>query len=358
VEETVPEVEEEEEEEEDPFKDFSELQSPPQTRQSPTITIASPRQQQQTEQLAVPTADNNVSDSSPASTLSRADLDRLPHPGDGSGSLKAHHFDLSGLGISKGTPPLLVPPSKVSEPIKSPEGACYFDSHPPETTQVGETPLLRLEEEEEGDSATWGREEAERKLEEARLEKEKLTEETIRQSSSPPSRSSAGFSGAPPPLASPATPSHVQHSHSAPPSTSTPFPRSALKPSRAQTDPTNFHSSSTPVRASSEEARLPRSVSFSDGKLQGKIENPVVGMERWKGSRLKYEVSKASRSSSFEMTAPAGGGFGELEMDDEIVDETLQEWEEEKNESGELLFRPPVREDMRSLLSLDIFCSC
>ncbi|GAA5960591.1 hypothetical protein JCM3765_005867 [Sporobolomyces pararoseus] len=322
VEETVPEVEEEEEEEEeDPFKDFSELRSPPQARPSPTIVVGSPRQQ---EQLSVPSP-NDVSDVSPASTLSRADLDKLPHPGDGSGSLKSHHFDLSGLGISKGTPPLLAPPSKKSEPIKSPEGACYFDSHPPESTVLGETPLLRLEEEEE-DSATWGREEAERKLEEARLEKEKS--KVRRSSPSPPTpATTARFGSAPPPQASPATPAHIQHSHSAPPSTSTPFPRSALKPSRAQTDPTNFYSSSTPIRASSEEPKLPRSVSFSDGKLQGKIENPVVGFEKWKGSRLKYELSKSGQASSFDMNAP---GFGELEMDEDAAEESRRDWEQEK----------------------------
>ncbi|GAA5981011.1 hypothetical protein JCM5350_000011 [Sporobolomyces pararoseus] len=327
VEETVPEVEEEEEEEEeDPFKDFSELQSPPQVRQSPTIVVASPRQQ---EQLSIPSP-IDVSDVSPASTLSRADLDKLPHPGDGSGSLKSHHFDLSGLGISKGTPPLLAPPSKKSEPIKSPEGACYFDSHPPESTVLGETPLLRLEEEEE-DSATWGREEAERRLGEARLEKE--TAEVPQCSRSPPTPAVISRSGsAPPPKASPATPAHIQHSHSAPPSTSTPFPRSALKPSRAQTDPTNFYSSSTPIRASSEEPKLPRSVSFSDGKLQGKIENPVVGFGKWKGSRLKYEVSKAARSSSIDMSAPGGGGFGDLEMDEDAdaVEESQRDWEQGK----------------------------
>ncbi|GAA5913799.1 uncharacterized protein JCM6883_003995, partial [Sporobolomyces salmoneus] len=310
VEETVPEIEEveEEEEEEDPFKDFSELQSPPQQRQSTTVAIPSPSAQTQ---LSVPVNASSPSTVSPASTLSRADLDKLPLPGDGSGSPKLHHFDLSGLGISKGTPPLLAPPPKTVEPIKSPEGACYFDSNPPEDPQVDVTPLLRPEEEEH-DSASWGREEAKRKLEQA-------TEEPR---SSPPTASSA-FGTSPPPQASPATPSHVHHSQSAPPSTSTPFPRSALKPSRALTDPTNFHSAAaTPIRVVSDETKLPRSVSFSDGKLQGKIENPVGGSERWKGSRLKYEVSKASRTSRTDATAPVGGGFGELEMDEEFVEKT------------------------------------
>lgn len=343
VEATVPELdegpdeekeEEEDEEEEDPFKDFSELQSPPQRRQSSTSIVISPPKNVQ---LPIPRPDAAAADVSPASTLGRADLDKLPLPGDGSGSLKLHQFDLSGLGITKGTPPLLAPPAKKALPAKSPEGACYFESHPPEAREIGETPLLRHEEEEE-DSATWGGEQAERQLEQAESQRPEGHDSSPgTDSPSVPVRDTVAAS-----QPSPATPAHSQKSQSAPPTTSTPFPRSALKPSRAQTDPTNFHSSSTPIRASSEEPKLPRSVSFSDGKLQGKIENPLIGIEPWRGSRLKYEVGKTTRAESLDLTAPAGGGFGELEMDEGLTYQAVSH--QSPPDSGQLPFLAHDRE--------------
>ncbi|GAA5826499.1 hypothetical protein JCM5353_003027 [Sporobolomyces roseus] len=334
--------EEEEEEEEDPFKDFSELQSPPQSQSlhsSQPLTINEPPRSQS--HLQVPPLPSPSIPPSPVSTLSRADLDHLPLPGDGSGSLKLHHFDLSGLGISKGTPPLLVPPStKDSQQLdKSPEGACYFDSQPEEkVAEIGETPLLRLEEEleEEEDSASWG--------EERLPEKKELVEPRPRPSLSPSPPLLLRSHSEPPPLP-PTTPSHIQHTQSAPPSTSTPFPpRSALKPCRAQTDPTGFHTSSTnlvasltstPIRAGQgvQEPKLPRSVSFSDGKRHGKIR----GLESWekdkdKGSKLRYEVGKASLKTSGAVDLDGqGGAFGELEMDESVAD-AEESWEVDEKE--------------------------
>jgi len=339
--------EEEEEEEEDPFKDFSELQSPPQSQsqhssQPPTIqppTINEPRSRSH---LKVPPLPSPSIPPSPVSTLSRADLDHLPLPGDGSGSLKLHHFDLSGLGISKGTPPLLVPPStKDSQQVEtSPEGACYFDSQPEEeVAEIGETPLLRLEEEEEveeeEDSASWGEE---------KLPEKKELVEPRRPSLFPSPPLLLRTHSEPPPLP-PTTPSHVQHTQSAPPSSSTPFPpRSALKPCRAQTDPTGFHTSSTnlvasltstPIRAGQgvQEPKLPRSVSFSDGKRHGKIRGlESCEKDKDKGSKLRYEVGKASLKTSGAVDLDGkGGAFGELEMDESVAD-AEESWEVDEKE--------------------------
>ena len=328
----VEEREEDEEEEEDPFKDFSELQSPPQSQSESQHSSRPPtiNEPQSRNSLVVPPL-LSPSIPSPVSTLSRADLDNLPLPGDGSGSLKLHHFDLSGLGISKGTPPLLAPPRKEPKELeKSPEGACYFDSQPhEEVPEVGETPLLRLEEEEE-DSATWGEER------EGNESPEKSRPSPLRTHSEP------------------ATPSHIQQTQSAPPSTSTPFPRSALKPSRAQTDPTGFTSTlastSTPIRTGSE-PKLPRSVSFSDGKRQGKIR----GLESWeKGSRLRYEVGKASLTGAVGLDGQ-GGAFGELEMDESVAD-AEEDWEaneEEEERRDELESGTSFRSDLSVLKHTD-----
>ncbi|GAA6015309.1 hypothetical protein JCM11491_001007 [Sporobolomyces phaffii] len=323
VAETVHEEEEDadEEEEEDPFKDFSELQSPPNARQSrssgsPKATVVTPPPVPSQHSLSVPPATTSSTNASPGSTLSRADLDKLPHPGDGSGSLKLHQFDLSGLGISKGTPPLLkVPASSVAATrVKSPEGACYFDPPPAKNVEVGESPLLRLEDEaeEEEDSATWGKNSDGTDID---------------------SRSQDEVGGK-----SPATPAHADQfnpidarTRSAPrASNATPFPpRSALKPSRAQTEPTNFVSRSalaaattaTPIRGGFEHQRFqpPRSVSFSDGKTQGKIEN----VERW----------NSPTKSRFNSTFSLGGGFGELEMDEKHEQVASQEGDQEETAS-------------------------
>ncbi|GAA5931005.1 hypothetical protein JCM1841_005454 [Sporobolomyces salmonicolor] len=269
---SLPEAEEEEQEqdESDPFRDFSELKSPA----SSAAAAPSPAPASTTLAPAVVP--------SPASTASRADLDALPRPGDGSGSLKAADLLLlSGLGITKGTPPLLAPPEKDKEKVaeKSPEGMCYFEAFPPEERKE-EGPLLTLEEEEE-DSATWGGGES-----------SQPRPSPPRQSTSAPALSPAS--------GPPATP--APSSRSAPPSrsNSTPLPRSALKPSsRAHSDPLAF-------------ASTPRSVSFSDGKTSGKIEG-LVPLGYTGGSRLKFEMS----ASTAETTASGiGGGPGELELDE------------------------------------------
>ncbi|GAA5874446.1 hypothetical protein JCM1840_000783 [Sporobolomyces johnsonii] len=271
---SLPEAEEEgeEQDESDPFRDFSELKSPA------SSSAAAPTPAPASTSIAPAVLP------SPASTASRADLDALPRPGDGSGSLKAADLLLlSGLGITKGTPPLLAPPKEDEEKVveKSPEGRCYFEAPPTEEERREEEgPLLTLEEDEE-DSATWGR------------------GESSKPQPSPP-RQSASAPALSPATGPPATP--APSSRSAPPSrsNSTPFPRSALKPSsRAHSDPLAF-------------ASTPRSVSFSDGKTSGKIEG-LVPLGFAGGSRLKFEMS----ASTAETTASGiGGGPGELELDE------------------------------------------
>ncbi|BGP50011.1 Protein nud1 [Rhodotorula kratochvilovae] len=321
--EIVEEVEDEGEEEDDPFRDFSELRS------------------------------------GNASGAAAADLDALPHAGDRSGSLPrggpvlgrtSALLDLSGLGITKGSPSLMAPaqPAKVVEP--SPAGACYFEEPPAEDRpeeEGADGPQLVLESE---DSATWGRGDAQGRLRTAETlpiaddePQEAESEDELAESSmlglyraahaalgddATEEMPAAAPAQAPLP-ATPASVVRISAPTSRPESAPTPIPavpRSALKPTRAQSDPATYATSagtSTPLRATSEPPRVPRSVSFSDGKTSGKIEGLVSTPQAPPfrplgfGSRLKFEVG-----------GEGSEGPGSLEFDEAFETQSEEEGED------------------------------
>ncbi|ORY73857.1 hypothetical protein BCR35DRAFT_293569 [Leucosporidium creatinivorum] len=121
----------------------------------------------------------------------------------------------------------------------------------------------------------------------------------------------------------PATPRPPTTTSSSSNATPIPLPRSALKPSsRSKSDPI----AGTPqAQQIASDLKVPRSVSFSDGKTSGKIEGLVVEREKERlemGSRLKFEVltksSEGSASASGEglMGEGFGGEPGSLIMDE------------------------------------------
>ncbi|KAM0751427.1 hypothetical protein T439DRAFT_380394 [Meredithblackwellia eburnea MCA 4105] len=104
------------------------------------------------------------------------------------------------------------------------------------------------------------------------------------------------------------------------------MPRSALKSAvRSKSDPVMSTPAAGSASATSTETRVPRSVSFSDGKLSGKIEGLVIERPREPdfmavaglGSRLKFEVS-AVGSSEDGVTMGPNAEAGSLEMDDDL----------------------------------------
>ncbi|GAA6054530.1 hypothetical protein JCM3770_005831 [Rhodotorula araucariae] len=298
------------EDEEDPFRDFSELRS------------------------------------GNASGAAAADLDALPHAGDGSGSLprdgavasrSSALLDLSGLGITKGTPQLPGPVAQSERVEPSPAGVYHFQDPPAEERPAGEAadgPQLVLDSE---DSATWGRGDARSGLREA--EALFVTDESEPQDADSDDglveSSMLGLYRAahaalgedateevlaltPAEAAAPATPaSAARNSAPTPRAGSVPapvIPRSALKPSRAQTDPATYTSStgtSTPMRAASEPPRVPRSVSFSDGKTSGKIDGLFAVAEAAPFRPLGF-----GRRLKFEVGGEGGEGPGSLEFDE------------------------------------------
>lgn len=314
-----------EDDEEDPFKDFSELRSD--------------------KSIVAPAASTAGADEA-------VNLDHLPHAGDGSGSLPRRFVEsVSGLGITKGTPPLAgtAVASAASKPApavveQSPAEACYFSPPPVETRPAEEGPEgphLVLESE---DSATWGRGDALRKRKEA----EKLFDAGSgegREDGELDDFAEASMLGLyqaahgefeeeeettteahVPSRALTAAPRH-RPSHSTPPATATPAPatpfsaarlapsasapqppRSALKAPRAQSDPL----AATPLARVVASAGPPRSVSFSDGKTSGKIEG-LVPLEPYKPFALASDARPDFGSGlRFEM----GDGPGSLEFDE------------------------------------------
>lgn len=311
----LAEAQDDEDDEEDPFKDFSELRSD--------------------KSIVVP----------PATAHAAVNLDHLPHAGDGSGSLPRRFVEsVSGLGITKGTPPLTGPATSAAKPApsalhQSPAGACYFSPPPAETRPAGEGPdgpYLVLESE---DSATWGRGDALRKKEEAQKlfngEEEAQEEDELDDFAETSMlglyQAAHGEVGEEEDTTAEARPAPTvvarhQPSHSTPPTTlaptpATPFgatrpppsasapqpPRSALKAPRAQSDPL----AATPLARVVAAAGPPRSVSFSDGKTSGKIEG-LVPLEPYKpfafpsnapvgfGSGLKFEMGNGPGSLEFD----------------------------------------------------------
>ncbi|GAA5825295.1 hypothetical protein JCM11251_006925 [Rhodosporidiobolus azoricus] len=362
--------EQDEDDEEDPFRDFSELRS----SHSLPAPIASAMQHQ----------------SQPQETISNLDLDAIPRAGDGSatgGSLNAHALDLSGLGITKGTPPSLVLttrlPSSPAPRAPSPANACYFSPPPAQTRPAGEGedgPELVLESE---DSATWGRgadrqrmkvegvfdprvlaeeEQPQRDVQEADVEEDTFgaaetsmlslykaahgaplegEEEQEDDMASDVSSSDVGTlvsrhgttpSQQPPlthrppsiPSAVPSAPrsasvsstAHNRQLSSTPPRPAAPpapLPRSALKqPIRSQSAPIT---TTTPLRNHSLEPKVPRSVSFSDGKTSGKIEGLVpLDEQGYRPSPLSLgRFGGGGEDSTLESMLE---GPGELEFDE------------------------------------------
>ena len=376
----------------DPFRDFSELRS---ANESGVV--------------AAPLADHGANDGAGS-----IDLDALPCAGDGSGSLSRHAavdvthvtgrsrsrsrasaaLDLSGLGITKGTPPLGAVPVAAAVPQPSPAGACYFEGPPIEERPVEEDaagPQLVLESE---DSATWGRGGAQEKRREAarRLdddvkavevgpgpgdavdegEDDPLVESSMlglyaaahaAPGSSPEATAEVVVSSSPPaarstPACSPATPAGGPRASRRPAEvvSAPPVPRSALKPTRAQPAPSVFGDgaagTSTPSRSTSETPRVPRSVSFSDGKTSGKIEGLVavdpgsglVSAREPFGSRLKFELGRASVGTAPDASsASAGEGPGSLEFDEAF--ETQSEDEEEQEDAERTIMQENLEAD-------------
>ncbi|EGU12181.1 putative Leucine repeat containing protein [Rhodotorula toruloides ATCC 204091] len=325
------------EDEEDPFKDFSELRSD--------------------KSIISPPAANPATDAA-------VNLDHLPHAGDGSGSLPRRFAEsVSGLGITKGTPPLTGTATSAAKPAssavqQSPAGACYFSPPPAETRPAEEGPdgpHLVLESE---DSATWGRGDALRKKEEAQklfigeedgqeeselddfaetsmlglyqaahgeVDEEEDTTAEARPAPTVVARHQPSHSTPPTTLApTPATPFSATRP---PPAASAPQPpRSALKAPRAQSDPL----AATPLARVAATAGPPRSVSFSDGKTSGKIEG-LVPLEPYKpfafpsnapvgfGSGLKFEMGNGPGSLEFDEGFETQSEVAETDEDDTTI---------------------------------------
>ncbi|GAA5985359.1 hypothetical protein JCM11641_006376 [Rhodosporidiobolus odoratus] len=355
----VEDAEEEEEEEEDPFRDFSELKS----NHSLQPPSSSP-----------PSAASSLAANTPAQHQP-LDLDTLPRAGDGSGSLRGLPVgDLSGLGISKGTPPSSRPLTLATE---SPASTCYFSPLPAETRSTGagaEGAELQVESD---DSATWGRSDGEKKKEQAvkrsaetgaamehsqveeiqgemsmlslyqaahtppASEEEKTTHSLdIRTLNSRPGQpistthtrqhrpiSSTPNAGLrtiplPPSPTTPAPPSRPADSSA--PSIPRPLPqppRSALKqPIRSHSDPVTA-TCATPLRTFvAGGPKAPRSVSFSDGKTSGKIKGLVPRRkgeeeEGYKPSPLRFGRATEHAPASMEGRSLVEGP-GELELDE------------------------------------------
>ncbi|GAA5977618.1 hypothetical protein JCM10908_005039 [Rhodotorula pacifica] len=284
------------EEEEDPFRDFSQIRS----------------------------GDRSVAALSASAAPKQA---RLPAKG-------ADSLALSGLGISEGTPPLparnasatMAPIDKPDQP--SPEGG--FEPPPVDARPADEDPegpVLQLESE---DSATWGRNDAERKQQAAGHDGQGPAE------SSPRAGTAGGVEDSvivessmlklyqrahahqddtdtgSTSISQPPAPSSVlrrlsdtdagfSSSHAKPPLQP---PRSALKAPRSQSEP--IGGVATPIASRVLAAAAPpRSVSFSDGKTSGKIE----GLDNVRAT----SASRATTQPAFLIGTK--GGPGSLQFD-------------------------------------------
>ena len=260
------------EEEEDPFRDLSEIRS--EDRSTSAFTAAAvPR-------VAVPPAEEST------------------------------RLNLSGLGITEGTPPLpaVKPATTLPVDLDQPSPGDGFESPPVEVRPAHEHPegpQLQLESE---DSATWGRDELEHKQPSARRDQQtSLAPEDVSDSTAPiadsvivessmlnlyrrahaaqdaaaaeePEKSCAAEepTRTSPPISSQdgrrglsgGLSSSVSHRNPTQP------PRSALKNPRSQSEP--VRGTATPIASRIFAATgPPRSVSFSDGKTSGKIEGLV-----------------------------------------------------------------------------------
>lgn len=316
-------------------------------------------------------------ESTKASGDIRADISRLSSMTLKEARAEAVDAGLEGLGIMAGTP-LVVEQEKEEgderEQLVSPDGACYFEMPPPEARK-GEVEVVL--EAEEDDTATWGEGEKARREAEAEEEESPLHlfRAAMRASQGATKEQGGAVDGAeadedetdlfPPSLditgeqgvishatatvvASPsssparlvslplpvvpainptfASPARLTSSPAAIPSTPRPptttssssnatpiaLPRSALKPSsRSKSDPV----AATPqAQQISADPRVPRSVSFSDGKTSGKIQGLLVDREKERlemGSRLKFEVSTKSSEGSAGASVDGFGGEGE-----------------------------------------------
>ena len=206
-------------------------------------------------------------------------------------------LNLSGLGITEGTPPLptVKPATTLHVDLDRPSPGGRFASPPVEVRPADEHPdgpQLQLESE---DSATWGRDELEHKQSSARRnEQPSLVLEDVSDSTAPVDdsvivessmlnlyrRAHATQDAAeeePSTRTSPPASSKKGRrdlSDSVPHRNPTQPPRSALKNPRSQSEP--VRGTATPIASRIFAATgPPRSVSFSDGKTSGKIEGLV-----------------------------------------------------------------------------------
>ncbi|KDE06823.1 hypothetical protein MVLG_02859 [Microbotryum lychnidis-dioicae p1A1 Lamole] len=231
---------------------------------------------------------------------------------------------LSGLGITAETPKIEEPRRITEDDVGSPLDVCYFEAAPIEQRiedEEGTTPL-----------PDWGTPQVEQEREEEQIALRPMQQspETFAQPAV-----SVVASSAPSPAIVPAPtfsiPTTPRGTHAKPQ-----LPRSALKNTvaRSHSDP---GLPATPRLASGSSAdrqrKVSRSVSFSDGKAEGKIEGLVAvsieELERIRmknvggvlsagGSRLKFQmstISDGSVSNHAESVDGLGGGPGSLAME-------------------------------------------
>lgn len=276
------------------------------------------------------------------STRASGDISRLTEA-------RADTGGLAGLGISAGTPVAADPVDK-PQVFVSPPDKLYFEPLPPDERADSVELVLESEPEESVDVASWGNGESKRRQLQGDAQAEEAVEEESplalfreamqgsQAAADAVHRSDAG-EGRTATVAqaegdSTSTFNAAAAAHSTIPSTPRPLvaavslpsmPRSALKqPVRSQSAPVM---AGTPMSEGSE-TRPPRSVSFSDGKTNGKIEGLVVERgaeaETRQGSRLKFELSTKSVSDSEASEAAPTGFLGEpgsLRMDEELDDD-------------------------------------
>ncbi|SCZ88626.1 BZ3500_MvSof-1268-A1-R1_Chr10-2g03024 [Microbotryum saponariae] len=224
---------------------------------------------------------------------------------------------LSGLGITAETPKIEEPRRITDDDVGSPLDACYFEV----------APIEQRIEDEEGTSPLpeWGtpQVEQEREEEQVQLRPMQQSPETFAQPAVSVVASSAP-SPAIVPVPSFPIPTTPRGTHAKPQ-----LPRSALKNAvaRSHSDP-GLHA--TPRLASGSSAdrqlKVSRSVSFSDGKAEGKIEGLVAvsieELERMRmknvggvlsagGSRLKFQMSTISDGSVSNHAESVDGLVGE-----------------------------------------------